>query len=85
MLIPVLLLAACCAGLLTGCAGPVSSSSPSAQICQGFGCVTTPGRFPSRAETHRPTKEEKIRARQGEDPRTGAEELRVQGNFPVHF
>lgn len=83
MLLRLLLLAGC-TSLLVSCVGPVSSS-PSTQICQGFGCATGPGSFPSRAETHRPTKDEKIRARQGKDPRFGSEEISVQSRFPVHL
>lgn len=79
------LLLALCVSLLIGCADPVSSSSPSAQVCQGFGCATKSNDFPSRAATHHPTKDEKIRVRRGEDPQFGSEEIRVHGSFPMHF
>lgn len=60
------------------------SAENSTNICQGFGCANTPGKLPSRPETHKPTKDEKIRARQGENPNFGSEEWRVSATFPIN-
>lgn len=62
--------------------GSGTSSQP-ISVCQGFGCKTTPGKTPSRAETHKPTKDEKIRARRGENPNFGSDEWSVGGSFPM--
>ncbi|MGV3344203.1 hypothetical protein ACGVWS_00135 [Enterobacteriaceae bacterium LUAb1] len=69
--------------LLSGCADSVKRDYPdtSATVCQGLGCNNIPGHPPARAETHKPTKDEKIRARQGSSPDFGRDEIRI--SFPV--
>ncbi|MCP1440753.1 hypothetical protein J3D56_004189 [Erwinia persicina] len=68
---------------LAACSNPQpQDKTPSLKICKGFGCDSLPGKPPSRADTHKPTKDEKIRARRGESPDFGSEELNVGGRFP---
>jgi len=55
----------------------------SPQICQGFGCPSALGSKPNSAETHKPTKDEKIRVRSGEKPNFGSENISV--GFPVRW
>lgn len=62
---------------------PTESSSSEPVVCSGFGCSKTPGKLPSRMETHKATKDEKIRARRGEAPNFGSEEWRI--GSPVTF
>ncbi|MDN4627808.1 hypothetical protein [Erwinia sp. PsM31] len=68
---------------LAACSNPPpQDKTPPLKICKGFGCDSLPGKTPSRADTHKPTKDEKIRARRGESPDFGSEELNVGGRFP---
>lgn len=62
---------------------PTEPSSSEPVVCSGFGCSKTPGKLPSRMETHKATKDEKIRARRGEAPNFGSEEWRI--GSPVTF
>ncbi|WP_230957037.1 hypothetical protein, partial [Citrobacter koseri] len=70
--------------LLTACVDSEVQPAPSSAspICQGFGCVKTPGKLPSRAATHKPTKEERNRVIRGEKPDFGSEEWSVGGTLP---
>ncbi|WP_337029781.1 hypothetical protein [Pantoea agglomerans] len=52
-------------------------------VCTGFGCSKSPGKRPSSIDTHKATKNEKIRARRGESPDFGSEEWSVGG--PIKF
>lgn len=64
--------------LLNACATDgISLSSPS--VCQGFGCGNRPGEQADQAATHKPTKDEKIRARRGENPDFGSDDIRISG------
>ncbi|CAH0229605.1 hypothetical protein GCM10027361_23720 [Erwinia aphidicola] len=80
-LIPLALLALC----LNGCADSAAplDSRQGPVICQGFGCNTPPGKHSSSSATHKPTRDEKIRARQGLPPDFGSDESRV--SFPIKF
>ncbi|MEW5289121.1 hypothetical protein ABW286_07990 [Erwinia papayae] len=70
--------------LLSACSSDPHQPHPSSgEICQGFGCSTAPGKLPSRADTHKPTKEEKIRVRQGGTPDFGSDEMSIGGHFPL--
>lgn len=71
--------------LLAGCADsyPTTEQEKSLSVCQGFGCETQPGKLPTSAATHKPTRDEKIRARQGQNPDFGSENIRVSA--PIHF
>lgn len=81
------LLAICLSLVLAACSNHYSadpeSSTSQPIICSGFGCSTSPGKLPSRMETHKATKEEKIRARRGESPDFGSGEWSVGG--PIKF
>lgn len=70
--------------LLTACVDSEVQPAPSSAspICPGFGCVKTPGKLPSRAATHKPTKEERNRVIRGEKPDFGSEEWSVGGTLP---
>ncbi|AVJ17230.1 hypothetical protein CLM71_08845 [Serratia sp. MYb239] len=64
--------------LLNACSSDgISLSSPS--VCQGFGCEKKPGEQPDQAATHKPTKDEKIRARRGENPNFGSDNITLSG------
>ncbi|MDC6119607.1 hypothetical protein PJX95_16255 [Serratia rubidaea] len=64
--------------LLNACATDgISLSSPS--VCQGFGCGNRPGEQADQAATHKPTKDEKIRAHRGENPDFGSDDIRISG------
>lgn len=52
-------------------------------VCTGFGCSNLPGKPPGRIDTHKATKNEKIRARRGESPDFGSEEWSV--GVPIKF
>lgn len=71
--------------LVTGCADSYSTAEQEKKtaVCQGFSCETRPGRLPINAATHKPTRDEKIRARQGANPDFGSENMRV--GVPLHF
>lgn len=80
-LIPLVLLALS----LNGCADSADPGDihQGAVICQGFGCTPPPGKHSSSSATHKPTRDEKIRARQGLPPDFGSDESRV--SFPIRF
>jgi len=64
---------------LAGCADadPTTEREKSISVCQGFGCETRPGKLPTYAATHKPTRDEKIRARQGDSPDFGSENIHI--------
>lgn len=77
----------CTSLLLTSCNNHYSSDPSPAPtqpaICSGLGCIKAPGKPTSRLETHKATKDEKIRARRGESPDFGSEELNI--GIPLTF
>lgn len=70
---------------LSGCTStyPGEVKIERSPVCQGFGCKKGPGTFPNNAATHKPTKDEKIRVRQGLPPNFGSEEITISA--PVYF
>ena len=64
---------------LAGCADadPTTEREKSISVCQGFGCENRAGKLPTHASTHKPTRDEKIRVRQGGNPDFGSENIRV--------
>lgn len=52
-------------------------------VCQRFGCKYSLGTYPDNSATHKPTKDEKIRARQGLPAESGSENIYV--SFPINF
>ncbi|AUX73064.1 hypothetical protein [Erwinia pyrifoliae] len=74
---------------LCGCAGMFPSAdmpTPDPQantVCQGFGCKRGPGAFPDNRATHKPTRDEKIRVRQGLPADFGSENIYI--SFPTKF
>lgn len=82
-----LVLTACLPFIMVACSSETSHTPTSAprelKACTGFGCTQSPGKLPSRIETHKATKDEKIRARRGESPDFGSGEGSVSG--PLRF
>lgn len=74
-----------CTFSLSGCVSPYPGvdalEGPS--VCQGFDCKKGPGTFPDNRAAHRPTKDEKIRARQGLPPDFGSENITI--GAPIRF
>lgn len=70
---------------LAGCADsyPTTEQEIKPSVCQGFGCETRPGKLPTDISTHKATKDEKIRARQGDSPDFGSENIHI--SMPRHY
>lgn len=70
---------------LSGCAStyPGEVKIERSPACREWGYKTWPGTFPNNAAAHKPTKEEKIRVRQGLPPNFGSEDISI--SFPIHF
>lgn len=71
--------------MLSACAdnGPFTapSSGHPQGICQGLGCNTPRNSKPSASgtPTRKATRDEKIRARRGEDPQFGQQDITIRG------
>lgn len=69
---------------MTGCANEATwMTRESPLLCQGFECANDSEENPARAESHKPTQEEKRRVMRGEAPDFGSENIRIGGTLPA--